>query len=656
MPNPELIQSALKYHQSGQFPEAESIYRQLLADDPKHADALHLLGVIAYQTGRHEEAVDLINRAIALNNKTGEYFRNLGLALASLRRFEPAAAAYREALKLRPNYPKCLNNLAGVLQHLNRLDDAIGAARRAVQLQPNYPDAWNGLGALFFTRGDAISAAASYREAIKHQPVYPQAYFNLGIAAQHMGKMDEAIIAYRKAVEQKPNYPEAWTNLGVCLKLTGQLDDGLAAYQKAVDLQPGNTVAHSNLIYLLQFHAGYGPAEIFAAQQDWERKHAEPLKALIKPHLNNRDPNRRIKIGYVSPDLRHHVVGSNLLPLLREHTHEQFEIICYAHVEKPDSMSLRLKSFADGWRDIRNLSDADAAELIRKDQIDILVDLTLHMADNKLLLFARKPAPVQVSYLGYCGGTGLKTIDYRISDPHMDPTEEDLKFYSETTVRLPNSYWCYQRPDPAPPQRPPPVVKNGFITFGCLNNFAKVTAPTMDVWSRVLLAVPKSKLIIHAQPGPHIQMTKDRFKSNGVDPERLEFVGKQAFWQYLQTFDRIDIVLDPFPYGGGITTCDGLWMGAPAITLSGTIAVGRGGRSILSNIGLGEWVAYTHDDYVRLAVDLASDVPRLEKLRDTMRERMLRSPMMDAKRFAKDVEEAYREMWRKYCACGEVGA
>jgi len=657
-----MIQAALKHHQANELQESEKIYRDILVEFPRHPDALHLLGVVAYQTGRYEESVELIQRALAVNSTTAEYHRNYGLALASLRRFDEAAVSYRKALQIKPNYPKCFHNLAAVLQPLGKLDEAIACCRRAIALQPNYPEVYNALGALMFARGDTPNAIFAYRKAIEQQPNYPQAYFNIGIGLQQQGNMDAAAEHYSIATQQRPTYAEAFTNLGVVLKMSGHLDEAMNAYQKALDLQPGNTTAHSNLIYLLQFHPDFGPAEIFARQQEWEQMHAVALKAVIKPHNNDRNPNRRIKIGYVSPDLRHHVVGTNLLPLLREHNSVrnrgekdgQFEIICYASVEKPDSMSQRLQSFTDGWRDISKMSDSEAADLVRRDQIDILVDLTLHMADNRLLLFARKPAPVQVSYLGYCGGTGLTEIDYRISDPNMDPSEDDLKYYSEKTVRLANSYWCYQRPDPAPQTMPPPVLKNGYVTFGCMNNFAKVTAKTLDTWGRILGAVPNSKLIIHAQEGGHRQRVWDRMaeisgRSLETIKKDVEFVGKQDFWKYLQTFHRIDIVLDPFPYGGGITTCDGLWMGVPVITFSGNTAVGRGGRSILTNIGLPEWVAYSTDEYVQKAAELASDLGRLKNLRETMRERMLRSPLMDAVDFAREVEKAYREMWGKWC-------
>jgi predicted O-linked N-acetylglucosamine transferase (SPINDLY family) len=332
--------------------------------------------------------------------------------------------------------------------------------------------------------------------------------------------------------------------------------------------------------------------------------------------------------------------------LFQHHDHAQFEVFCYAQVPSPDAMTRRLQQHADHWRTIVGLSDEQVASQIRLDGIDILVDLTLHMASNRLLVFARKPAPVQVTYLAYCGSSGMSAIDYRISDPYLDPPGSDLSCYSEETVRLPRTYWCYQ-PGASPAPAPAPALKNGFITFGCLNNFAKVSPVALDLWATILVAVPKSRLIIHASPGAHLNDIARRMERAGVEASRVLFIGKQPWAAYMQTYAEIDIALDPFPYAGGITTCDALWMGVPAVTLSGETAVGRGGRSILSNLGLMELIAFSPDQYARIAIDLAQDRDRITDLRDRMQDRMLASPLMDAPRFARDMEAAYRQMWHK---------
>jgi protein O-GlcNAc transferase len=274
------------------------------------------------------------------------------------------------------------------------------------------------------------------------------------------------------------------------------------------------------------------------------------------------------------------------------------------------------------------------------------------MAGSRLLVFARKPAPVQVTYLAYCSTTGLDTIDYRLSDPYLDPPGGDESVYSERTVRLPRTYWCYQPSVPPMSVGPLPALSRGYVTFGCLNNFCKVSEPTLAAWSRILLSIPESRLLLNASEGSHRQRVLDRLGREGIEPHRIQFVGRLPAPEYFHLYDGIDIALDPFPYGGGTTTCDALWMGVPVVSLLGRTAVGRGGMSILSNVGLPDWVVRTEDAYVKLATQWALDLGRLNELRSTLRRRMEASPLMDAPKFARDIEAAYRGMWREWCENG----
>jgi predicted O-linked N-acetylglucosamine transferase (SPINDLY family) len=355
-----------------------------------------------------------------------------------------------------------------------------------------------------------------------------------------------------------------------------------------------------------------------------------------------------LKIGYVSPNFGHHVVGQNFFPLLSKHDRREFTVHCYSTVLRPDPFTEVLREQADNWRNVAGMSDEALAEIIRRDGIDVLVDLSSHMAENRLLVFARKPAPVQVTYLGYCASTGLSAMDYRLSDPYLDPAEADLSLYSEQTVRLPETYWCYTSAGPTPEPSPPPSQSAGFITFGCLNNFAKVSPGALDLWAEILAGLPGSQMIVHSYAGSHLAAVRDRFAAAGVSADRLEFLPKLPWSQYVQTYSRIDIALDPFPYGGGITTCDALWMGVPVVTLAGQTAVGRGGKSILSNLGLVELTTRRPRQYVQTALTLAKSPQRLAELRGDLRRRMLTSPLMNAAKFARSVEVAYRWMWRQY--------
>ena len=339
-----------------------------------------------------------------------------------------------------------------------------------------------------------------------------------------------------------------------------------------------------------------------------------------------------------------------MLPLVANHDREHFEIFCYAQVTRPDARTERFRASAQHWRDTVGLSDEQLAARVREDQIDILVDLAVHTGRNRLLVFARKPAPVQVTFAGYPGSTGLTTIDYRLTDPYLDPTDMDESLSSEQTVRLPHSFWCYDPLDCADlPVTPLPAQSNGFLTFGCLNNFSKINDAVLRLWARVLHGVTSSRLLLLAPEGDHRQHTLDMLGQEGVARERIEFVAHQPRRKYLELYHRIDLGLDTLPYNGHSTSLDSFWMGVPVVTLVGQTIVGRAGLSQSMNLKLPELIAHTPENYVQVATDLATDLPRLSELRSTLRARMEQSPLMDASRFARDIESAYRTMWRHWC-------
>jgi predicted O-linked N-acetylglucosamine transferase (SPINDLY family) len=500
--------------------------------------------------------------------------------------------------------------------------------------------------------GRLAEAEGIYRQVLAQQPDYADALHLMGVLTAQRGRLDTALELIRRAIAICSTNAYYYGNLGKILGDMGQLDEAIASHRQAMRLKPDLAEAHSNLVLSLHYHPDYDAKMIHEELCRWNRQHAEPLKQFIQPHTNNRDPDRRLRIGYVSQDFRDCVIGPSLLPLLRQHDHRQMEVFCYASVLQPDTRTDELRGYTDAWRNILGLSDSQAAALIRQDGIDILVDLALHTANNRLVVFAHKPAPVQVTYLGYCGSTGMDAMDYRLSDPYLDPLDSDLSLYSERTVRLPETYWCYAIAGPTPEPSPPPVAAEGYVTFGCLNNSAKVSPPALDLWAEILRRLPRSRLIVHSQTRAHLDLMRNRFTDNGISPDRLEFPGRQPWPDYARTYSRIDVALDPFPWGGGITTCDALWMGVPVVSLVGPTPVGRGGASILNNVGVPELLAQTPQQYVQLATNLAGDLPRLAELRRTLRGRMQASVLMDAPRFARNIEAAYRQMWRNWCARG----
>jgi len=764
---------ALQRHQAGQLAEAERLYRQILAQQPSHAEALHYLGVIAHQTGRNDIAANLIRRAISLRPDYADAYNNLAAALKDAGRVDEAIAACRQAIALRPGFAKAHNNLGNALRERGQVDEAIATCRQAIALEPGFAEAYNNLGNALGDKGLVDGAIAAYRQCIALRPGYAEAhlnlagalkdkgkldeaiaechraialgpdvadahanlgallhsvgefdqaiaackaaialsprhagaYSNLGMAFRDKDQLDEAIAAYRQALGLDPGCAEAANNLGVALRSKGQLDEAIAAYQQAIALRPdyadaytnlgaaladssgrldeaiaaarhamalrpGSAVAHSNLIFALHLHPDYDAGRIAEELRHWNRQHAEPLQSsgptdsssaggAAKPWailVTDRSPERRLRIGYVSPDLRDHVVGRNMLPLFKHHDRQRFEIFCYANSSIRDTMTQELGRYADGWRIILGTSDDQAAAEIRDDRIDILVDLALHTAHNRLLIFARKPAPVQVTFAGYPGSTGLTAIDYRLSDPYLDPPGMDESIYSEQTIRLPRSFWCFDPLDCREiPIHPLPALENRYVTFGCLNNFCKINETILAVWAQALRQVENSRLLLLAPPGSHRQRTMDQLARAGVDPRRVAFVPKLPRREYLALYHQIDVGLDSFPYNGHTTSLESFWMGVPVVTLVGQTPVSRAGWCQLSNLGLTELAGHTKEEFIEIAVKLAGDLSRLKELRSTLRQRMERSPLMDAQQFARSIEAAYRDMWQSWCETARKG-
>ncbi len=673
------LQTALEHHRTGRLDEAIDRYRKILAQDPNHPDALHLMGMLVCQRGDFQTAINLINRAIAFRPNVADFHNDLGLAYLGKQQLSAAIAAFRTAIRVKPDCCEAFNNLGVTLQQQGQMSLAAEAYAAAVRIKPDYADARRNLGNALKSLGRVEAAVAEYRAGLAGRPNDVQTWNDLGSALRELGRFDEAEAAYRKAVATDPNYAQAHNNLGNVLKdkglleesircyrralelrpesaaihnnlgnvlaERGDLDQAIESYRRAVELEPGNAIVHGSLLLTLHYHPDYHARRMLEEHRAFDRRHGQPLKSSIQPHRNGRDAQRRLRIGYVSPNLCDHAAGRFLLPLLQAHDRGQFEVFCYADVLVPDTITARLRAASDQWRNIVSLNDQQTADLIRNDAIDILVDLAAHSAGNRLVTFARKPAPVQVAYLAYCSTTGLEAIDYRLTDPYLDPPGVNDEFYSEKSVRL-RTYWCYQSDTNtvALPQR-----HAGPITFGSLNNFAKVTAATLELWRRLLNETPNSRLILHSKTGTHRSRVEKFFADGGVDPGRIEFVGRQSRDAYFAVYNRIDIGLDAFPYSGGTTTCDAMWMGVPVVTLVGQRPTSRGGWSILSQIGLTKLAANSPDQYVQIARDLANDPPRLAELRRTLRQKMQNSPLMDTAAFAADVEKAYREMWRNWC-------
>jgi len=681
---PQLLANAVGHHQAGRFQEAEQGYRRILQLDPNDVNALHLFGVLYSQQGNYQLAVDYISAALrrkadfpeahnnlgnalraqgsldeavasyqqALFHRPGyaQAYNNLGIALTEQGRLEEAMASYRQALRLKPDNAEAHNNLGVALKNQGSFEEAVVSYQQALRIKPNYPEAHDNLGNALKEQGKFAEAVASHQQALRLKPDFAEAHNNLGNAFQKQGRLDEAVASYQQALHLKPSFAEAHSNLGNALQEQGKLDEAISCLQRARQLQPGEQKYHSSLLGTLHYHPRYDRCALLEELRRWELQSAQPLEAGAPSFANDPAPERRLRIGYVSPDFRDHVVGRNVWPLLRNYDPHQFEIMLYANQTRTDSMTEELRKGAHGWCRIAGWPDHRVAERIRQDGIDILVDLALHTIGNRLRVFAHKPAPVQVTFAGYPGSTGLRAIDYRLTDPYLDPPGLNDDWYAEKSYRLPHSFWCYDPQTETPAVAPLPALPNGFVTFGCLNNFCKVNDGVLELWGRVLGAVEGSRLLLLAKQGSHRQRTRDFFVQQGIAAERIEFFSFKPRGEYLALYHQLDIGLDTFPYNGHTTSLDSFWMGVPVISLVGPTVVGRAGLSQLTNLGLEEMAAQRPEIFVGLAVELAGDLPRLQALRAGLRERMKGSPLMDATGFARDIEQAYRVMWRTWCA------
>jgi predicted O-linked N-acetylglucosamine transferase (SPINDLY family) len=633
-----------------EFTEAISNYRQAIRLRPAFFQAHGSLGAVLAKTGDYDGAKAALERAIELEPRHAISHCNLGHVL--IQRGDPrgAVAACERAVRLQPDHYLAFLNLGIALSKTGCQKDSIAALRKAVELQPGNPQAHVNLGAVLKDAGLLDEAVAACEIAIRIAPELPEAHFNLGNCLQRKGRLDDAVSAYRRAITLRPRFAEALANLGNALRHQGLLDEAESAYRQSHQLKPDSAEIHSNLAYLLHYRAGADPHEVAAEHLRWNKMHARPLAPFVFPHGNPPNPERKLRVGYLSADFREHSVASFFIPLVEKHDRDFIEVHCYSNVRVPDAVTKRIRGLADGWRDIADLNDTEVAKLVRDDRIDILVDLSGHTDGNRLLVFARKPAPVQVTGLGYPGTTGLDFIDYRLTDAASDPVGTTERFHSERLVRLPGGAWCYQ-----PGETPDVSIhRDGGIVFGCFNNFSKVTGPMLGIWCQILHATPGSILLLKSfalSDDSTNRRIREFFRCAGIDPDRIELLGHLPERKsHLSLYSRVDVALDTFPYHGTTTTCEALWMGTPVITMEGSVHASRVGVSLLSQIGFAEWIARCPVEYLQKAVALASDRSRLEGIRAALRERMKASPLMGSARFTREVEDAYRDMWTKWCS------
>ena len=561
-----------------------------------------------------------------------------------------AEAIYRALLGAVAPHAEVMHLLASNLMLQCRHREAVALLEHVTSLQPQSAEACYNLGGALNALGKFERAAQCFEKALELRPDFAEAPSSLGNALAAAGRLDEAELAYRRALALRPDFAEAVYNLGNLLHLEGRLAEAIDCYRSAFTFRPSFVAAHSNYVYALNFDPGYEPLRVFEEHLAWARRHAEPLQRIIPHHANEAVPGRRLRIGYVSPNFRNHAAAYFFEPVLACHDARQFQTFCYSDVIQADEHTLRLRQFSSEWRECAHLTDEALAEQILGDRIDILVDLTGHTERNRLLAFARKPAPIQITWNGYANTTGMSAMDYRITDALADPPGMTEHLHTEQLIRMPEVYMVFRAPDASPAVNDLPAARSGGVTFGSFNALSKLTPQVVQTWSRILAAVPGAKLLLATLPaGRTRERVGEMFAAHGLDSSRLELHGRLPLREFLALHHRADIALDPFPFSGTTTTCHSLWMGLPVVTLAGKSHVSRVGVSMLTNLGLTGMIADSVDDYVHIATGLAGDLGRLRALRGGLRERMLNSPLTDAGRFTRYLEDRYRQIWTRWC-------
>lgn len=622
--------------------------------DPPSAE-LHKRNAVALRKrGRFDEALAELDKALALQPDFPAAIFNIAAIRLEQGRPADALETFRQAIELKPDYHQAFIAVAACLRKLGRLPEAVEACETALRMAPDDPDAHATFATVLHSQHEMSKAAQEFEVAKSLRPNDPKILNNFGNLLMELDQPVRAGQLYRSAIAIDPNRAELFNNLGNMLKLQGELDDAIDCYRRTLALKPDAVEVHSNLLLTLNSHPR-SEEGLLPAHKEFARRHAErfyPRDPLDLP--NDPDPDRRLRIGYVSPDFRRHSVAYFFEPILFAHNRDAVEVYCYADLLRPDEVTARMKARADGWREITGLSDDQVDRMIRQDQIDILIDLAGHTGHNRLLVFARKPAPIQVTYLGYPNTTGVETIEYRLSDADADPVRTS-DACTERLVRLPRGFLCYRPHENAPPMRDLSAAGagNAPVIFGSFNNYAKVTEDILKLWARILDSVPGARLVLKAESlsDPEVrQGLRAAFAGVGGDPARLDPLGREPTTaRHLSTYHRIDIALDTFPYNGTTTTCEALWMGVPVITLTGRSHHARVSTSILTRVGLTGLIAKSPDEYVNIAVNLARDTERRRQLSSSLRTRMRNSPLMDAPGFVKDLETAYRKMWQHWC-------
>ncbi len=645
-PPPEELKQLVSLHNARRYAEVEGPARALVARYPDAGLVWKMLAYALQSQGKN--AINAFQKAAELLPAEANLHFNLALQQQHSGMTPEAVASYRRATSLNPKFAEAHNNLGALLHEIGRVGDAVESFRKVVKLMPDSAQAHNNLGAALFESGLAKEAAESCRRALKLNPEFAEAHNNLGRCLQDTRQFDEAESCYRQALKLNPGNFKAHGNLGNLLKDIGQLDAAMTSYQAALDIKPDLSEAHSNLLLLQSYSSEFSPQHCLEQARIFGRITSGKVTARYASWTAPGQPDR-LRVGMVSGDFRKHSVGYFLVGLLPHIDPARIELIAYPTYPQEDDVTERIRASFSQWRPLYGKNDADAARMIHDDGVNVLMDLAGHTAHNRLPVFAWKPAPVQLAWLGLPNTTGMAEMDYLLGDDHATPPEHESHF-SETIWRMPESYLCFSAPMHSVAVAPLPALATGSVTFGSFNNLTKMNDSVVELWARILLAVPGSRLYLKTGQLDSEQVseqTRQRFAAQGVDPARLLLLGNQSSTaEHLAEYNKVDIALDTFPYPGATTSVEALWMGVPVLTLQGDRFISLIAKSVAHYSGLPDWVAADRDDYVAKAVAYAADLARLSALRGGLREQVQHSSLFDAPRFARNFEDELWKMWQ----------
>ncbi|MBF0193423.1 MAG: tetratricopeptide repeat protein [Magnetococcales bacterium] len=701
----ELFKEAIDHYNCERFVEADKCCTAIINNFPNHADAINLLGVIALQFNRYILAKDLFLRAINVNDKQVLYFHNLAVSLIQLEEKkeaidvlnqaleidpensqilhllenilnsndvkaefsnpraaletgvlchesgQPNAAIYwyNKTLKLQPENSFALSNIGVILHGQGRLDSAIDFYQKAILIQPDNYEAHSNIGVAYYDQGKLKKAATSQKKAISIKPDYAQAHYNLANSLTKQEKFKDAITSYKKAIKIKPDYAKAYSNYGNLLQIQGKFDKAISCYNKALKLRPDFVKTHDSLIFCIDLICDINSDLFLTERKNWAKQHADPLKVFWTELSNTPDPKRRLRIGYVGADFKEHSASSIFATMLLNHDPDKFQIYCYAGNTIVDNVTKKFKQKSTKWFPTAQIDDATLAKIIKQDEIDILVDLAGHTIGNRLLTFALKPAPIQISAWGYPLGTSMDAMDYLFADKFFIH-EKHRKKYTEKIVDIPCVIHLMQTIQ-FPKVTDPPLIKNGYVTFGAFNRLEKYNHEVYSLWAKILLRIPTAKLLIKTVQLDYPQNVTEIinfFKNQGVKKKRLIFIGKTSRQEHLKAHEQIDIMLDPFPHNSGMTSLESLRMGVPVLNCETKIRNPLS-SSLLHILGLDKWRTNNEDEYINKAIEFSQDVNYLKTLRHQLRNRFDKSVLGNSQLYVSKVEAIYLDLWKQWC-------